>query len=29
MLAGLLLAGSFWYDAWRHRHERPERPDWD
>jgi hypothetical protein len=29
LIAVGLFAGSFWYDAWRHRHERTERRDWD
>jgi hypothetical protein len=29
LIVAALFAGSFWYDAWRNRHERTERRDWD
>jgi hypothetical protein len=29
LIAALLFVGSFWYGAWRNRHERTERKDWD
>jgi hypothetical protein len=29
LLVVVLFVGSFWYDARRNRHERPERRDWD
>jgi hypothetical protein len=29
LLAVILFVGSFGYDAWRNRHERTERRDWD